>query len=281
MDITLSKISVVESGLHALQISDFDTEPLATLSQSFSDVSGATYTATFYVKVGVADRDPNAYLQVSVGSDGVTVHDDVCYGFSGLQLLVYGRRFRYFRDRCAKQSNLLLPRRYLGNWSIRDSQRPRALDLGDDGGRLRYGGARPPSPRSICPCLCGELQSHQGEREVRLTCLSVERRPRSLNSSPWSLKMISLTKKSILHTVLAASLGAVCASAAGVAHAATVYEITVGEATFGPAGHLPYENGIIQNYATNLYGPAQCAPVRRISLSAANTKLTGSPATIR
>jgi PEP-CTERM motif len=73
--------SVVESGLHALQISDFDTEPLATLSQSFSDVPGDVYNVTFYGKVGVANRDQNAYLQVSVGSDGVTLHDDVPTAF--------------------------------------------------------------------------------------------------------------------------------------------------------------------------------------------------------
>lgn len=73
--------ALAESGNSGLQISNLDGEPLATLSQSFNDVAGATYSATFYARVGLADRDPNAYLQVSVGSDGVILHDDVPAAF--------------------------------------------------------------------------------------------------------------------------------------------------------------------------------------------------------
>jgi hypothetical protein len=68
------------------------------------------------------------------------------------------------------------------------------------------------------------------------------------------LKFVSLTKKSILNSVLAASLCAVCGSAASVAHAVD-YQITVYEDTFGPAGLIPYQNGIIRDYATDPDGP--------------------------
>jgi hypothetical protein len=67
--------------------------------------------------------------------------------------------------------------------------------------------------------------------------------------------MIGLTKKSILDSVVAASLGAVCASAASVAHAGELYQISVFEDTFGPAGNIPYQNGIIRKYSTDPDGP--------------------------
>ena len=67
--------------------------------------------------------------------------------------------------------------------------------------------------------------------------------------------MISLTKRSVLDSVLAASLCAVCGSVASVAHAGTDYQISVGEATYGPAEDIPYQNGIIRSYATDPDGP--------------------------
>lgn len=66
--------------------------------------------------------------------------------------------------------------------------------------------------------------------------------------------MISLTKRSVLDSVLAASLCAVCGSIASVAHAAD-YQISVGEGTFGPAALIPYQNGIIRSYVTDPDGP--------------------------
>ena len=63
--------------------------------------------------------------------------------------------------------------------------------------------------------------------------------------------MISLTK---MDSVLAASLCAVCGSAASVAHAVD-YQISVYEGTFGPAGNIPYQNGIIWSYVTDPDGP--------------------------
>lgn len=86
--------------------------------------------------------------------------------------------------------------------------------------------------------------------------------------------MICLTKKSILHTVLAASLGAVCASAASEAGAAT-YLISLTEDTFGPAGQLPYDNGIIQKYSTNLYGPTNVPQSAAYHYTAAKNEVNG------
>jgi hypothetical protein len=65
--------------------------------------------------------------------------------------------------------------------------------------------------------------------------------------------MIGLTKRSILESVLAAGLCAVCGFAS-IAHAAA-YQISVGEGTFGPAALIPYQNGIIRTYATDPDGP--------------------------
>ncbi len=67
----------VESGVSALAMGNYDDEPLATLSQSYGDVAGDIYDVTFYATVGSSNGDPNAYLHVSVGSDGLTLHDDV------------------------------------------------------------------------------------------------------------------------------------------------------------------------------------------------------------
>jgi PEP-CTERM motif len=86
--------------------------------------------------------------------------------------------------------------------------------------------------------------------------------------------MISLTKKSILDSVLAASLGAVCASAASPAHA-TGYQISVGEGTFGPAGLIPYQNGIIQQYTTDPDGPLNVPQFAAFKYSPANTGIYG------
>jgi hypothetical protein len=86
--------------------------------------------------------------------------------------------------------------------------------------------------------------------------------------------MISLTKKSILDSVLAASLCAVCGSVASAAHAAG-YQITVYEGTFGPAGNIPYQNGIIQGYATDPDGPLNVPQFADFQYSPANNGING------
>jgi len=59
----------VHSGSYALSIGNYDYEPTATLSQTFADVSGATYTGSFWAFAD-GGGDPNAFLQLQV--DGVT-----------------------------------------------------------------------------------------------------------------------------------------------------------------------------------------------------------------
>ena len=86
--------------------------------------------------------------------------------------------------------------------------------------------------------------------------------------------MIVLTKKSILDSVLAASLCAVCGSVAGAAHAVG-YQISVGEGTFGPAGDIPYQNGIIQQYATDPDGPINVPQFAAFQYSPANNSING------
>lgn len=65
------------SGSNALSISNFDNQPLATLSQTFADVAGATYSVSFWGFDGGANGDANAYLSVSVNGAGVQFNDTV------------------------------------------------------------------------------------------------------------------------------------------------------------------------------------------------------------
>lgn len=70
-------VSIAENGNFGLQISNSDSQPLAALTQSLADVSGDTYTVTFYASDYQAGRDANAYLKVSAGSQSLTVPDTV------------------------------------------------------------------------------------------------------------------------------------------------------------------------------------------------------------
>jgi hypothetical protein len=88
------------------------------------------------------------------------------------------------------------------------------------------------------------------------------------------LKFVSFTKKSILGSVLAASLCTVCGSVASAAHAAG-YQISVGEGTFGPAGNIPYQNGIIQSYTTDPDGPINVPQFAAFKYSPANNGING------
>ena len=87
--------------------------------------------------------------------------------------------------------------------------------------------------------------------------------------------MISLTKNSFSYCVLAASLGAVCASPASVAQAGELYQISVFEDTFGPAGNIPYQNGIIRKYSTDPDGPANVPQFAGFQYSDAQHEVNG------
>ena len=72
----------VQSGSQSLSISNYDYDPyVATLTQTFSDVLGARYTASFWAFDGGANGDTNAYLDVSVGANGVTLNDTIAHPF--------------------------------------------------------------------------------------------------------------------------------------------------------------------------------------------------------
>jgi PEP-CTERM motif len=55
----------------------------------------------------------------------------------------------------------------------------------------------------------------------------------------------------------------------------TLYEITVGEGTFGPAGSIPYQNGIIQQYSTNPDGPTNVPQSAGFQYTGANNEING------
>jgi hypothetical protein len=57
------------AGSYDLSISNYDTEPLAELSQTFYDVSGDTYSGSFWAYDGGANGDLNAFLGLLI--DGV------------------------------------------------------------------------------------------------------------------------------------------------------------------------------------------------------------------
>jgi hypothetical protein len=86
--------------------------------------------------------------------------------------------------------------------------------------------------------------------------------------------MVSSTKNCFSRFVIAAGLGAVCASAASNAHAAS-YQISVYEDTFGPAGNIPYQSGIIQKYTTDPDGPVNIPQSAGFQDSAAHNEING------
>lgn len=87
--------------------------------------------------------------------------------------------------------------------------------------------------------------------------------------------MISRSKNCFSRFVITAGLGAVCGSVASVGHADPFYEIAVGETTVGPAGNVPYQNGIIRQYATDPDGPFNVPQSAAFQYSAANNEING------
>jgi hypothetical protein len=67
--------NVVNSGLFALQIANFEFQSLPTLSQTFTDVAGATYTASFFATDQVADA--GSFLTVTAGAGSLTLTGDI------------------------------------------------------------------------------------------------------------------------------------------------------------------------------------------------------------
>jgi hypothetical protein len=66
------------SGSDALSIGNFDNEPLASLSQTIADVSGQTYTASFYAYDGGFGGDANAFFEAAInGTQEVLLIDTV------------------------------------------------------------------------------------------------------------------------------------------------------------------------------------------------------------
>jgi PEP-CTERM motif len=64
------------SGSYDLSIGNFDSQPLATLSQTISDVNGTSYSGSFWAYDGGANGDGNAYLQLSINGTALVTLDD-------------------------------------------------------------------------------------------------------------------------------------------------------------------------------------------------------------
>lgn len=69
--------SAVNSGNEALRIGNFDYEPVPSLTQAISDVSGSSYSGSIYVNYGGAeDNDTGAFFDVDIdGTPVVTLND--------------------------------------------------------------------------------------------------------------------------------------------------------------------------------------------------------------
>ncbi len=73
----------VESGVQSLSIGNYDYDLyVATLTQTFSDVSGATYSVSFWAFDGGANGDSSAYLNVSAGGLTLSLDDTNAYPYA-------------------------------------------------------------------------------------------------------------------------------------------------------------------------------------------------------
>jgi PEP-CTERM motif len=71
--------SIVNTPTFALQIGNFDGDPLAQLSQTFNDLAGATYTVMFFYDY--RPTDGNAFLTISAGGQSFTTAGVFTNGF--------------------------------------------------------------------------------------------------------------------------------------------------------------------------------------------------------
>jgi hypothetical protein len=82
--------ALFNSGNYALSIGNFEYQPVASLTQTLTDVAGNLYTVDFYVYYNSVGLDSSAFLTLSAGGGSETVSnsnyltDDVwqLYGFT-------------------------------------------------------------------------------------------------------------------------------------------------------------------------------------------------------
>jgi hypothetical protein len=74
-----------------LQIGNFDDQPLAVLSQTFTDTPGTLYTVNFFAEYGGAGQgDTNAFLEVQARGGSVTLGDQATDTWTGFSFLFVG-----------------------------------------------------------------------------------------------------------------------------------------------------------------------------------------------
>jgi hypothetical protein len=76
------QLGFANSGSYSLSIGNYDYEALAALSQTFSDVVGATYTGTFYAFDGGANGDSGAFLDASIDGTTLKALDDTVASYT-------------------------------------------------------------------------------------------------------------------------------------------------------------------------------------------------------
>jgi hypothetical protein len=70
------------SGYYALQMGDYDYQPLAAISQTITDVSGATYQGSFYSFESGVGNDPSDFLSALIGSTTEKTVGDTDYYYA-------------------------------------------------------------------------------------------------------------------------------------------------------------------------------------------------------
>jgi hypothetical protein len=67
------------AGSYDLSIGNYDYQPVPTVSQTFSDVAGSTYSGSFYAYDGGANGDGNAYLDLWIDGNLLVALNDTAY----------------------------------------------------------------------------------------------------------------------------------------------------------------------------------------------------------
>jgi hypothetical protein len=101
------------SGNTDLQIGNFEYQPIPTLSQTFSDVSGATYSVVFWAaNSGFGYNDLSAFLDVSVdGTAGTSI-----YGSEG----AYWTEFSFTFTGTGSDTLIIGGNNNAGEWKVDD-----------------------------------------------------------------------------------------------------------------------------------------------------------------
>jgi hypothetical protein len=79
----------VNSGMFALSIGNLDNQPVPSLSQTFADVTGTTYTVSLFLAYQ-GSGDPGAFFTASAGGQSITQTSLVIFPYMPLSFMFTG-----------------------------------------------------------------------------------------------------------------------------------------------------------------------------------------------